>query len=98
LRQPQQALTAFDAAMRTSPSGEQSAGSGAGFHALVATGRAKAWYQLGDVGRSTEFQEQAVRLAPDDPKLWSGLADLYQVQGRMPEAEQARLHAQQLQR
>ena len=93
MRQPSQALEAFDKAVDSSPFREAGASLGAGFNSLVATGRAKAWYQLGDVARAVSFQEDAVKAAPNDPKLWMGLADLYQAQGRVAEAEQARSHA-----
>jgi Flp pilus assembly protein TadD len=91
--QPQQALVAFDEAMASSPFRGGGESLGAGFNSLVATGRAKAWYQLGDLAQAVRFQEDAVRFAPDDPKLWLGLADLYQAQGRSAQAEQARSHA-----
>jgi tetratricopeptide (TPR) repeat protein len=90
---PQPALDAFDKAVQSSPFGEEGESLGAGFNSIVATGRAKAWYQLGDVEKAVSFQEDAVRLAPSDGKLWLGLADLYQAQGRMAEAEQARARA-----
>jgi tetratricopeptide (TPR) repeat protein len=93
MRQPSQALEAFDKAVESSPFREAGESLVAGFNSLVATGRAKAWYQLGDVARAVSFQEEAVKLAPNDPKLWMGLADLYQVQGRITKAEEARSHA-----
>jgi Flp pilus assembly protein TadD len=34
-----------------------------------------------------------VKLAPNDAKLWPGLADLYDAQGRTAQAAQARSHA-----
>ena len=37
--------------------------------------------------QAVNFQESAVRLAPNDTKLWLGLADLYEAQGRFAEAE-----------
>jgi tetratricopeptide (TPR) repeat protein len=93
LRQPSQALEAFDKAVESSPFRDAGESLGASFNSLVATGRAKAWYQLGDAARAVSFQEDAVKLAPNDSKLWMGLADLYQAQGRTAEAEQARRHA-----
>jgi hypothetical protein len=39
------------------------------------------------------FQEEAVKLAPGDAKLWLGLADLYDAQGLKEEARQARSHS-----
>jgi len=60
---------------------------------MIATGRAKAWYQLGDTARAVSFQEDAVKLAPNDAKLWLGLADLYEAEGRTTLAEQAKRRA-----
>ena len=94
MRQPEPALLAFDKAEDSSPFGAEGESLGAGFNSLVATGRAKAWYQLGDVAQATTFQEEAVKLAPRDAKLWLGLADLYEAQGRTTLAGQARLRAQ----
>ncbi len=93
MNQPRPALEAFDKAEASSPFREGGESLGAGFNSLIATGRAKAWYQLGDVAKAVSFQEEAVKLAPDDAKLWLGLADLYDSQGRTTKAEQARSHA-----
>lgn len=93
MRQPQAALAALDKAMASSPFAGEGESLGASFNSLIATGRAKAWYQLGDVAQSVSFQEEAVKLAPGDAKLWLGLADLYEAQGRTTLAGQARLRA-----
>jgi Flp pilus assembly protein TadD len=95
LNQPQPALVAFDKAEASSPFREGGESLGAGFNSIVATGRAKAWYQLGDLAQAVSFQEEAVKLAPADAKLWLGLADLYDAQGRAAQAEQARSHVAQ---
>ena len=95
MHQPNPALVAFDRAEATSPFLDSGEPLGSGFYSLIATGRAKAWYQLGDVGKAVEFQEDAVKFAPDDAKLWSGLADLYEVQGRTTKASEARSRAAQ---
>jgi tetratricopeptide (TPR) repeat protein len=95
LNQPQPALVAFDKAEAPSPFPEGGESLGAGFNSIVATGRAKAWYQLGDLAQAVSFQEEAIKLAPDDAKLWLGLADLYDAQGRAAQAEQARSHVAQ---
>jgi len=92
MKQPRVALGAFAKAEATSPFQEGDA-LGASFNSLVATGRAKACYQLGDMAQAVSFQEDAVRLAPHDPKLWLGLADLYYAAGRNADAAQARLRA-----
>ena len=95
-RQPQPALAAFDRAVETSPFREGDESLGSSFNALVAAGRANAWYQLGDVAQATTFQEEAVKLSPEDPALWRGLADVYEVQGRATKAAEARTHATSL--
>jgi tetratricopeptide (TPR) repeat protein len=92
VNQPQAALEAFDKAEASSPFREGGESLGASFSSLVATGRAKAWYQLGDVAKAVSFQEEAVKLAPRDAKLWLGLADLYDAQGRTTKAAEARTH------
>lgn len=92
MKQPRVALAAFARAESASPFQEGDA-LGAAFNSLVATGRAKACYQLGDMAQAVSFQEDAVRLSPHDAKLWLGLADLYYAAGRNSDAAQARLRA-----
>jgi Flp pilus assembly protein TadD len=93
MHQPEPALDALDKAEATSPFGEAGASLGSTFDSLIATGRSKAWYQLGEVERAVSFQEEAVKLAPNDSKLWLGLADLYDVEGRTTKAAEARSRA-----
>ena len=69
MNQPQPALEAFDKAEALSPFREGGESLGASFNSLIATGRAKAWYQLGDLAEAVSFQEEAVKLAPNDGKL-----------------------------
>ena len=95
-RQPQPALEAFDKAAETSPFREGDESLGSSFNALIAAGRANAWYQLGDLAQAVSFQEEAVKLSPEDPALWRGLADVYDVQGRTTKAAEARLRANSL--
>jgi tetratricopeptide (TPR) repeat protein len=93
MHQPQPALDALDEATGLSPFHDEGEALGASFNSLVATGRAKAWYQLGDIGQAVSYQEQAVQFAPNDAKLWLGLSNLYEVQGRVTKAAEARMHA-----
>jgi tetratricopeptide (TPR) repeat protein len=93
MHEPQPALEALDKAVATSPFDSEGQSLGASFNSLIATGRAKAWYQLGDLPQAVSFQEEAVELAPGDAKLWLGLADLYDAQGRITMAGQARARA-----
>jgi len=93
LHEPEPALQAFKNADESSPFHEGGEQLGAVFNSMIATGRAKALYQLGDISQAVSFQEDAVRLAPEDEKLWFGLADLYDAEGRSAEAAKARAHA-----
>ena len=94
MHQPKPALDDFAKADASSPFHEKDA-LGASFNSLLATGRAKACYQLGDLAQAIGFQEDAVRLAPNDAKLWLGLADLYDAVGRTSDAAHARMRAAQ---
>ena len=96
LHDPQRALEAFDKAVESSPFGTEGKSLGATFYSFIATGRAKAWFQLGDVAKAVGFQEEAVRIAPQDGKLWLGLSNLYQVQGQISKASEARMRANAL--
>ena len=96
MHQPESALTALEKAEAANPFGESSEALGATFNSMIATGRAKACYQLGQLSQAVSFQEDAVRLAPGNPKLWLGLADLYQEQGRSEDAAKARAKAGEL--
>jgi tetratricopeptide (TPR) repeat protein len=93
MHKPEQALAALDKAEASSPFREGGESLAARFNSMIATGRAKAWYQLGDTARAVNFQEEAVKLAPNDAKLWLGLADLYEAEGRTTLAQQARARA-----
>jgi tetratricopeptide (TPR) repeat protein len=93
MNRPQPALEALDKAEASSPFRDGGETLGTNFNSMVATSRAKAWYQLGDLPRAVSYQEEAAKLSPHDSKLWLGLADLYQAQGRTAEAGQARLRA-----
>lgn len=96
MHQPESALTALEKAEAANPFGESGGSLGATFNSMIATGRAKACYQLGKLSQAVSFQEDAVKLAPGDPKLWLGLADLYQEQGRNEDAAKARARAREL--
>jgi len=88
---PHEALHAFDQAI-SSLTG-QSAGTDASFLANLAHGRALAWSALGDLKSAVSFEEETVRLSPERRDDWLYLADLYQRQGRLAEAQQARQRA-----
>ena len=93
LRKPAEALLAFDHALQSSPFGIGGQMLGANFRALVATGQARAEYQLGHLVQAILFQKEAVQLTPEDAKLWAGLADLYDAGGRREDAANARRQA-----
>ncbi len=100
MNQPQEALRAFEEAVRLSPAQGEAASPAAAlgleFQARVAAGRARAWQQLGDLGRAVTFQEKAVEHTPHDPARWLELAELYRVLGRSERAQQARQRAEEL--
>jgi tetratricopeptide (TPR) repeat protein len=93
LKRPNNALEAFEEAVRTAPPELTGATGRGSFSYNVATGRAAAWNALGDTRRATAFQEEAVRLAPDAAQAWLNLAKLYQLQGRAADAESASARA-----
>ncbi len=93
---PEDALEAFDEAMRHSPSDLKRATGENSLAYKVATGRAQAWRNLGDNGRAVAFQEQAAQLAPNARRPWLNLARLYDQLGRSADAERARTHAASL--
>jgi tetratricopeptide (TPR) repeat protein len=90
--QPVEALKAFDQAVGSAPRNIQEADNGT-FDFMVAQGRAAAWDALGDTGKATSYQEEAVRLAANVPQPWRRLAQFYERQGRRDDAKRAREHA-----
>jgi tetratricopeptide (TPR) repeat protein len=93
---PEDALEAFDEAMRcSSPDLKRGTGENS-FLYKVATGRAEAWRRIGDIGQAAKFQGQAAQLAPNAQRAWLNLARLYELAGRSADAERARAHAASL--
>jgi len=90
---PNEALRAFDDAVRSAPTTPDNVTGSGSFHFMIAQGRSGAWEAEGDMEKATAYQEEAVRLAPDVPAPWRRLAKLYQVQGRDSDANHAREHA-----
>jgi len=88
---PRQALKAFDQA--TASLARQSASADTSFLANLAHGRALAWSALGDLKSAVSFEEETLRLSPDRHDDWLYLANLYERQGRLGEAQQARQRA-----
>jgi len=89
---PKDALNAFDRALANVPAQPVVLVDKA-FYANLAHGRATAWNALGDVPRAIKFEEETVRLAPDRSDDWLVLAQFYDSQGRIADAQRAREHA-----
>jgi len=90
---PDDALEAFDEALRSASASEKKSTGRDSFAYKVATGKAEAWSKIGDPKQAALFQEQAVQLAPDVRQSWLNLADIYQSQGRAADAERAKARA-----
>ena len=97
MKQPQEALAAFDQADRASPYRTDSSDLGKEFNAKVAVGRARVYRQLNDMDRAIAQQKLATSLTPENPADWTALADLYTAQGQTADSSQARLRAQSIQ-
>jgi Tetratricopeptide repeat len=85
---PKAALAAFDAAANSLPAHYDLMVDN-NVLANIAHGRARSWYYLGDLRRAVGFEEQAARLLPD-PNVWSQLASLYELSGRIADANRVR--------
>jgi tetratricopeptide (TPR) repeat protein len=96
MNRPQEAVAAFDTAERTSPYHSESSDLGKQFDAKLAEGKASAYRQLNDLDRAAAQQKLATSLTPDDPASWTGLADIYDAQGRSADSSQARQHAESI--
>ena len=90
------ALEAFDEAVRSAPAADKMATGRGSFNYNVATGRAAAWSKIGDTTKAAFFQEEAVQLAPDAPQPWLNLAQIYQQQSRAADADRAKARAASL--
>ena len=89
---PEQALQAFDRCANTLPLLPSMLVDNS-FLSNLAYSRAVAWSTLGDRKRAIEFQQEAVQLSPETPEFWLYLARLYETDGRVQEAQQARERA-----
>jgi tetratricopeptide (TPR) repeat protein len=92
-QRPQEALKAFDRALNVAPAGIEQNKS---FYANLAHGRAMAWIGLRNSGQAIVFEEDVVRLAPDRSDDWLELAQLYESEGRIEDAQRARANAAKL--
>jgi tetratricopeptide (TPR) repeat protein len=93
MKQPDNALKAFDEALRRSPFHAGAEGLGVEFDARVAEGKASAYEQLGETDRAVSAQLEAVHLTPDTADRWAVLGELYQSAGRADKASEALQHA-----
>ncbi len=82
------ALQMLDDAVKTAPQGMPGI-QGGSFAFDVAQDRAAIWFRLGDVPKAISFQEEAVRLVPEDAGAWAHLALLYQKAGRSEDQQRA---------
>jgi len=89
---PKDALHAFDGALANLPTQSLIAVDKT-FYAKLAHGRALAWNALGDVPRAITFEEETVRLTPDRSDDWTLLAQWYESQKRIADAQRARERA-----
>ncbi len=93
---PDDALQAFNDAVRFASADDKKATGRNSFLYHVATGRAEAWRNMGDTKRATQFQEEAVQLAPNARQPWLNLAQIYELQGRSADADRAKARAASL--
>ena len=97
MKQPQDALSAYDRAERSSPYLNDSTDLGKAFNAHLAEDRARAFRALNDLQNAVAQQELAVRFTPEDSAAWLTLAELYEAQGNSAAAVAARQRAVALQ-
>jgi tetratricopeptide (TPR) repeat protein len=93
---PDDALEAFAEASRTATKDENEEAGGSSMRYKVASGRAEAYKQTGDLGRAASYQEEAVQLAPDEREAWDNLGSIYQSLGRSADADHAKARATSL--
>ena len=83
-QRPQEALKAFDRALGAAPAEVEQNKS---FYANLAHGRAMAWIALRNSKQAILLEEDVVRLAPDRSEDWLELAQLYESEGRIEDAQ-----------
>lgn len=90
MKQPRDALTAYDRAERSSPYRNDATDLGRTFSAHLAEDRARAYRALSDLQNAVAQQELAVHFTPEDPAAWLTMAELYEAQGNSAGAANAR--------
>jgi tetratricopeptide (TPR) repeat protein len=93
MKQPQDALVAYDRAERSSPYRNDRTDLGKIFNAHLAEDRARAYRALRDLPNAAAQQELAVHFMPEDAAAWLILAELYEAQGNATVATAARQRA-----
>jgi len=93
---PKQALAAFADAEKNSPFRKGGESLAPELYAQIAEGRSEAHRLLGERPEAIAFQLEATRITPLVGSRWSRLADLYEANGQMQFAAEARQHAAEL--
>jgi cytochrome c-type biogenesis protein CcmH/NrfG len=97
MKQPQDALVAYERAERSSPYRSDTTDLGKAFNAHLAEDRARAYRDLADLPNAIAQQELAVRFTPEDSAAWLTMSELYEAQGNSAGAAAARQRAVALQ-
>jgi Tfp pilus assembly protein PilF len=87
---PQEALKAFERSEDSAPAAMKQ---DASLRGNLAHGRAMASKALGNLKQAVSFEEETLRIAPGRADDWLELAQLYELEGRMADAQQARERA-----
>jgi hypothetical protein len=97
LNHPKQALAAFADAEKNSPFRKGGESLAPELYAEIAEGNSEAHRLLGQWPEAIAFQQEATRITPLVGSRWIRLADLYEANGQMQFAAEARQHAAELQ-
>lgn len=98
MKEPRQALEAFDRAERLSPYTDDASEFGAEFNAKLAEGRARGYRAMNELPRAVAQQEIAVKLTPMNAARWFALGDFYEAAGEAAKAAEARSRGAALQK
>ena len=93
--QPEEALKAFDEAVRSAPANMKDIDNG-NFDAAIAQGRSNAWQMLGELDKAIVYQREVVRLRPDSAEQLTRLAQLYREDGQTEESNRVAQQAAEL--
>jgi tetratricopeptide (TPR) repeat protein len=93
--QPSEALKMCDEAERSSPFRNGAEALAPGLYSQIAEGRSEAYRELGRLPEAIRFQLRSSQLTPDNARRWNRLADLYEANGQLSLALEARQRATQ---